>query len=177
MTDQEKRALSERLATLAETAGLPTELVWEKHDRCERRHEPFYYIKDDAVVHEGRYCGQCYQEYGNADGYRMPETDEEKAVIRRVFADHPDGFVQKRARDLTNPTCLLPLAEAYFEQPHAAIDWEWYRAKDGWLVYVIDRVRNEDAQFHGVGSTIPEALAQALCAAMEAEKGETHGPC
>ena len=66
MTGQENRALSERLALLADDAGMPGELVWEKHDQCDRLHAPFYYIKDDAVGTTGRYCGTCYQEYGNA---------------------------------------------------------------------------------------------------------------
>ena len=68
--------------------------------------------------------------------------------------------------DFLDPCYLLPAVQAYFDSPHAAIDWEWYRVAEGWLVYFIDRVRNEDVQWKGVGATITEALANALHAAL-----------
>ena len=166
MTDQEKRALSERLATLAEAAGLPTAWVWDY--QCELRHaHPLWVLEGDNGV---LYCGTCYEnEVGR--GYSVPTTVEEASAMRDVVNAHPAWRISKQSKDLTNPTHLLPLVEAYLEHPHAAIDWEWYRVKEGWLVYFIDRVRDEDKQWKGVGATIPEAVAQALAEAMEAEKG------
>lgn len=148
MTDPEKRALSERLARLAEAAGLPTELVYLQYWECSDGHI-------NPVKFEPMYCFQA-----------LPHTVNNTVSCRKAV------YPVMIPRDLTDPAVLLPLVEAYFEHPHAAIDWEWYRVKEGWLVYFIDAVRNEDRQWNGVGATIPEAIAQALCAAMESEKGE-----
>lgn len=39
MTDTERHSLSERIATLADAAGLPSELVWEEASGCDQGHE------------------------------------------------------------------------------------------------------------------------------------------
>ena len=176
MTGQENRALSERLALLADDAGMPGELVWEKHDQCDRLHAPFYYIKDDAVSTTGRYCGTCYQEYGNADGYRVPETDAEIEAVRSVFREHPDGFVQRRAKDLTNPTHLLPLVQTWQDTSSShvlLVEPAFYRAKsDGlWDGELKVSYLLHEEEYPGTGQSWGEALASAFAAVIEAQKG------
>lgn len=38
MIDQEKYALNERIATLAEAAGIDTKLLWDAKDECPQGH-------------------------------------------------------------------------------------------------------------------------------------------
>ena len=119
MTDQEKHDLSERLARLAEAAGLPGTLLWEPEDRCDRRHPPSWYITDHTVDPGGCYCGQCYEEYSHSQGYQAPETEADVEAMRHVLREHPDGWVRRQPKDLTDPTHLLPLSEAWRKQVEA----------------------------------------------------------
>ena len=75
--------------------------------------------------------------------------------------------IHRPAYDFTNVAFLFPAMHAYFDHPHADVEWEWCRVQEGWLVYLIDRVRDEDRQWKGVGASLEEALRNAVAAAME----------
>ena len=147
MTDQEmKRALSERLARLSEQAGLPTELVGQAHWRCPEGHLPDGWL---GTIHKPL-CG-----YGDDPHIACLKP------IERVLMPF----------DLTNPTHLLPLVEAWLAKDS---DREWAsKYHDGeWIAWVKDLPRYPEP---GSDPDRTVAEAQALCAAMEAEKGADHG--
>lgn len=147
-------------------------LAWGRHDQCARRHEPLYYLKDDAVGTTGCYCGQCYQDYGTAEGYRVPETDAEIEAVRRVFREHPDGFMQKRPLDFLDPVHLLPAVEVWMQGKSGEsvlelwVDVNHERAAVSTKITVGD----EMVAFQS-SSSLAGALRKALIAAIAAEKG------
>ena len=157
MTDPEKRAVSERLATLAEAAGLPTELVYLQYWECSDGHI-------NPVKFEPMYCFQT-----------LPHTVNNTVSCRKPV--HPIMV----GRDLTDTAVLLPLVEAYCAKQDMGYDMGRYAMRE----YRDDDGSNQIAQpthfasvgYHAKnewvkdGTDAMECLAQALCAAMESEKG------
>ena len=138
MTDAEKRDLSERLARLAEAAGLPAELVRSPDTaHCPEGHmgKPHW----PACLHE------------------IPRPGLTMACAKPLHAD---------PLDLTNPTHLLPLVEAWLAKDS---DREWAsKYHDGeWIAWVKDLPRYPEPG-SDPDRTVAEALT--LCAAMEAER-------
>ena len=145
MTDQEKRALSERLATLAEAQGLPTELVRGDVYECSAGHPT-------SAVDVGWHGGSLKCAWF-VDIYGRPNQRCNKKL-------------QAVPRDLTNPTHLLPLVEAWRDQDRQSRTWGIEVDADETIA------RAWDAEGGCENWRVPpdddpiEALAQALCAVL-----------
>ena len=151
MTDPEKRAVSERLATLAEAAGLPTELVYLQYWECSDGHI-------NPVKFEPMYCFQT-----------LPHTVNNTVSCRKPV--HPIMV----GRDLTDTAVLLPLVEAWVDAKAEPDRWIFTSSRRGneWRCSIAHKRLTwwEFVTEQRAAATRGEAEAQALCAAMESEKG------
>lgn len=186
MTDPEKRDLSLRMATLAEQAGLPGELVWEAAEECSQGHP----TKEDGVQIStiSDICPECEKDWAYA---HEEHTWTERALsdalgkFRQLIIDRPDEVekyrIGRQPHYLTRPDYLLPLVEAWQEAQkilimrlnfgRADLDGQWR----GYIICVMEpRDRESDAEerdYPGYGQSWGEAIAVALAAVLEAEKG------
>jgi len=46
-------------------------------------------------------------------------------MVRHICRDHPDGFMRRMPKDLTDPTSLLPLVKAWIEQQPDDEGWTY----------------------------------------------------
>lgn len=202
MTSSEQQALSERIAALAEAAGLPSELVWAPAETCPQGHENYHevYIHGGASTHweenapwqPGDLCQPCMIDATprlrhmalNGD---LADACQLAEILAKEHRDdpgyHPEWRIGRQAKDLLNPAHLLPLVEAWrlqelpeSEKKLTARYWAMDSAKagigDGMACAVVS---NEFRHVWAWNEETPwEALAQAFLAALEATKGNGH---
>lgn len=180
MTISERRSLSERIATLAEQAGLPSELVWEAAETCPQGHSNRDMECGYIDLEIGGLCRECWTEEWRNPRLEMCETDteidavvDEEMAAYPLFGDpafHPEGRIGKQAKDFTDPANLLAIVE------HLRLVVEMVPRKDAtWSVGTDDGSSPRD-DFLGRGRThaIREAWALSLAEALKAleqEKG------
>lgn len=174
MTDTERRDLSERIATLAEAAGLSSELVWEAAETCPQGHSN----RTGRTQGTATLCVICLYRHYVDEGYPHPirRALEQCQTFNSDPEYHPEWRIGRKVKDLTDPTSLLPLVEA----------WRAQRRWRGWSVYTpvagmfpdIEQataiVVNTSRHFEAVGETPWEALALAFAEALEVQKGEDY---
>lgn len=154
MTDQEKQSLSERIATLAEAAGIDGALLWSR---------------DTAHCPDG-HVGRAHW---SACLHEIPRPGLTMACAKPLQAD---------ALDMTDPAVLLAVVEAWQEVQRMLIVRMDFGRTDQWRGYLhicipLPEGREslaEDHDYPGYGQSWGEAAAQALRAALEAEKGDHH---
>lgn len=179
MTDQEKTDLSERIAILAESAGLSAELLWEAAETCPQGHSTRDIECGYVELSVGDLCRECWTEEWRNPRLEVCETDaeihavmdEERAALHQ-FKDptfHPEWRIGKVAKDFADPANLLAVVEA----------WRAQRRWRGWSVYTpvagmfpdIEQataiVVKTSRHFEAVGETPWVALAQAFAEALE----------
>lgn len=169
MTDEEKRTLSERIATLAEAAGLPSELLWEMAGTCPQGHP------NSFGTGIGDLCPACLSPFMG------PLEDSMYAVhweeLRKHHANpswHPEWRIGKQTKDLTTPENLLPLVKEWIRQ---LPDNEGWTYRIGWnekkAVGALYKSVNGDWRHHyytGEDATNEwVALAHALVTILEQE--------
>lgn len=185
MTSSEQQALSERVATLAEAAGLPKELLWEPAETCPQGHSNRDIECGDIELTIGDLCRECWTEEWRNPRLEMCETDaeidavvDEEMAAYPLFNDpafYPEWRIGRVAKDLTDLTSLLAVVEAWRQQKplrswsiDSQVDYATQPIPT--LPYaVIGNERNED--FETDGETPWEALALAFAEALEREKG------
>lgn len=108
MTDTARRALSERIATLAEAAGLPSALVWEAAEYCPQGH-------DNEGGSIGEICYVCITDWDI-----VPDSYWSASRLYRAYEWmppwHPEWRIGRVAKDLTDPANLLTVVEAWRQQ-------------------------------------------------------------
>lgn len=143
MTDQDKRELSLRIATLAEQAGLAGELVWERAWECPAGHVMSGRAVNDTCLH----------------------YDEESRQVCGQDVRH-----SRIALDLTTSTHLLPLLEAWIQQEPVRHFFEtrWDYIIKQWSCYAWFMGQQRPGRGEHESRTIAEALA--FAEVLEAEK-------
>ena len=141
MTDQDKQTLSERIATLAEIAGINGELLWSQ----DTAHCP-----DGHVGKAG--WKACLHEISRP-GFTI-------ACAKPLHAD---------ARDMTDPAVLIPVIEAWIApMPHYRyLRSEWSIELCSWVA-IVNGAPYYFGSESDLDRTIAEA--RALCTALEVEK-------
>jgi len=197
MTNPEKRALSLRIATLAEELGLPEELVWEAAETCPAGHDNRDLHHDDVVHDTGEMCRRCWDEQwreprrnalmeqGTLATDAIAQVDLYEEALGALYEDtkfRPEWRIGKQAKDLTRPEYLLPLVEAWRSQRKGR-SWRVlspYQSMDRTPPDVDSYAPAHAAVFtdhrtaHDRSETDPwEALAYAFAEALEVEKGES----
>ena len=170
MTDIERRALSERIATLAEQAGLPSALLWEP--RCPQGHEDVY------GVDSGGFCPDCAKAWFGSStelvGTTWLQMWQEMKHQHANLAWHPEWRIGRVAKDLTDPTSLLAVVEAWRAQKlpenklyprYWAIDSAKDVVEEGMACAVV--VNEFNREYAWDAETPWEALAQAFAEALE----------
>lgn len=122
MTDQEKHDLNTRIATLAETAGVDGELLWESAKKCPQGHSTLGYLI-------GERCDECVTSW-----WGLNRHGADDAVLTALLKDdtfHPEWRLGRVAKDFTDATPLIEVLEAWRKQKPLdrwwsmnAADWE-----------------------------------------------------
>ncbi len=165
MTDTERRALSERIAILAEHAGLSAELLWEAAETCPQGHE-----NEDGII--GEICYMCTVDENIIPDSYWPASRAYRAHEWRTDW-HPEWRIGKQAKDLTDPSNLLPLVKAWIGQQPDDEGWTYQIAWcDGQAVGNLYEVVDQDWGRHYDGDDAEsEWVALALAFAEALEKG------
>ena len=162
MTEEEKMQLSLRIATAAEKAGLPADLVWEAAEKCPQGHDNI------LGTIAGNLCLTCLEKWlGPKTAFVTYRLRWDELEAQHDNPDwHPEWRIGKQAKDLTNPSHILPVVEAWLAKDS---DREWAsKYHDGeWIAWVKDLPRYPEPG-SDPDRTVAEALT--LCAAMEAER-------
>ena len=113
MTDAERHALSERIATLAEQAGLPKQLLWDPAAQCPQGH------RNNTRQGINCICDKCVYHRWKEQDWNNGQFMSIKNMIRYMEAV-PNSVGQqwrigKEAKDFTNPTYLYPLVQAWID--------------------------------------------------------------
>ena len=183
MTDTERRALSERIATLAEQAGLPSELVWEAAETCPQGHSNRDIECGDIELTTGDLCRECWREKWRDPRLDACQTDAEiDAVVDEEWAAydqfddpafHPEWRIGREAKDFTDPTNLLPVVKAWITMQPDDEGWTYQVAWCvGQAVGNLYEVVDQDWGRHYDGDDAEsEWVALALAFAEALEKG------
>jgi hypothetical protein len=184
MTDTERVALSERIATLAEAAGLPADLLWKVATKCPQGHKNYHMVyihggsstnwEENKRWRTGDLCPTCIID--GTEGLQLLDLEdayaiaESKAEEHRAYPDyHPEWRIGRKVKDLTDPANLLAVVEAWRMQKtrrswalYSQIDWD-----GGPTVVPLADISNEcDEQSEADGETPWEALALAFAEAL-----------
>lgn len=166
MTDAEQRALSGRIATLAEQAGLPSALLWDPASRCPQGHPN----TEGTTV--GDLCVSClYHWLGPREEQVLYNLRLDELGDHHENSNwHPEWRVGRQAKNISSPANLMELVVEWQRQ-HPLRSWT-VGAPEGFLDDFIPRLsyaRVGDCEADG--ETPWEALALAFAEALE--KGET----
>lgn len=174
MTDQEKHALSEKIAKLAEAQGINPALLWEVADVCPQSH--LNWDGEDKIVGMGERCAYCESEWWNT---HLDLDDEDAIHLLNDPAFESQMFMGRQAKDLTDPAILLLVVEAWKEAQHLLVVRLAFGKTDQWRGYLQVDIPSrerwgslvESHDYPGYGQSWGEAVAQAVCLALESERG------
>lgn len=164
MTDQEKQELSEKIATLAEQAGITSALLWEAAETCPQGHDSY----GEAV---GQVCMVCV--------FRATPRIKEEYIMHQFLEGHPDAHPEwrfgRQAKDMTNPAVLLPVVEAWIYQAMRQRDEyiEWQSLIGQWRAEFSTLTAYGWVEFEGTDPNRTVAEARAFALILDAEKGES----
>lgn len=166
MTDTEKQTMNERIAVLAEQAGVPATLVWQAAATCPQGHDNRDYECGGLNQRIGESCFTCRRKARiNMDTYIQHFEDP---------AWHPEWRIGRSPSDLTDANVLFAVLNAYC----AITGYGWYLQQ---FFYPSDGVDAmiyagmvQEWRGHADHGHAMEALAQALMKTLEAagEKGD-----
>lgn len=167
MTSSEQQALSERVATLAEAAGLPKELLWEPAETCPQGHK----IVDGRV---GEICYSCRPNWKIVpDSYWV--AAKECRELDWMPDWHPEWRIGRVAKDFRDPMSLLAVVEVWRTQRPMrswSVDSQVDYASPDTPTLPYATIGNGHCEyFETDGETPWEALALAFVEALEREKG------
>lgn len=185
MTNEDKKALSLKIATLAEAQGIDPALLWEAAEECPQGHDNRSWCDDDVTYGIGELCLLCWNTYWVDPRVKLMAEVPFSTSLNKVYgkeealgplyddpAFHPEWRIGRRPRDLTHPGLLLPVVEAWIAQAmrYRNVIIEWLRDVGQWRVEFLIITQADGWTAVDPDRTIAEA--QALCATLEAEKGE-----
>lgn len=175
MTDQDKRTLSERIATLAEAAGIAPELLWEPAETCPQGHPA------PSSTHKvGTLCYRCALE-----GFRSEDlvdgksyTDYQYQIWQHQYNPdyHPEWRIQPVPKDFTKPGNLEPFAERLLDVWNAETAKKYYVFTHTFFpnagtathsVQIADYFGDTTVVGYGEGMSYEVALGEALLDAAE----------
>ena len=153
-----------RLATLAEQAGVDSELLWRPSDTCPQGHTN---IDDEGEWGDdiGEVCSACLDDYFGPD---MIYYLDDQTWRQNWRITHPEWLLTKAPRDMWDPGILIPIVGAYCKI--TGYGWNLHQYFDPFdgieACLYAGPVRQWRGQApHGLPM---EALAQALLKALEA---------
>lgn len=164
MTDADKQMLSEKIATLAEMAGIDGELLWEMAKECPQGH------KLSRIISKGTHTDLCWD---CVVGSSVKAAELTANILNPIW--HPEWRISHQARDMTDPAVLVSLVKEWIRQQPEEEGWTYQVAWcDGQAVGNLYEVVDQDWGRHYDGADSDSewtSLAQAFVKALEVEKG------